>query len=66
MYGYYLWIVWSRGRGPRQGGAGKDVSWFLGVSEEGRRKVVDGAGLAVVVAFSGLVMTVSKTVLYCE
>lgn len=64
MYGYYLWVVWTRGREPK---GGKSVSWFVGTSEEGRRrKVVDGAGLAVVVAFAGAVMTLSKTVLYCK
>ena len=64
LYGYYLWVVWTRAREPR---GGKGLGWLVGASEEGRRrKVVGGAGLAVVVAFAGAVMTVSKTVLYCE
>jgi hypothetical protein len=67
LYGYYLWVVWTRGREPgaRVGGR-KSVGWFVGVGEEARSKVVDRAGLAVMLAFSGAVMTVSKTVLYCE
>jgi hypothetical protein len=66
LYGYYLWVLWTRGREPR-GGQGKGVAWFVGANQEGRRKkVVDGAGLAVVLAFASLVMTVSKTVLYCK
>lgn len=66
IYGYYLWVLWTRGRAPRRGGQGKGVGWFIGASEEGRRKIVDGASLAVTLAFSAAVMTVSKTVLYCE
>jgi hypothetical protein len=65
LYGYYLWVVWTRGKEPR-GGQGKGVAWFVGASEEGRRKKVDGAGLAVVLAFASSVMTVSKTLLYCK
>jgi hypothetical protein len=65
MYGYYLGALWTRARAPRRGGH-KDIGWFVGVSEEGRRKVVDGASLAVVAAFAAAVMTLSKTILYCE
>lgn len=64
MYGYYLWIVWTRARDPKSG-QGKGMAWFVGASEEGRRKkAVDDAALAVVMAFAGAVMTFSKTILY--
>ncbi len=63
LYGYYLWILWARGRAPK---GGKDISWFLGVSEKGRRKIVDNGALALLLVFSGAVMTLSKTILYCK
>lgn len=62
LYLYYLWVVWFRAREPRNG---KGLAWFAGLSEEGRKKkVVDRAGLAVVLVFSAAVMTLSKTMLY--
>ena len=66
IYGYYLGVLWTRARVPRIGGQKKSTGWFIGMSEEGRRKVVDGASLAVISLFAAAVMTVSKTVLYCE
>ncbi len=63
LYGYYLWVLWARAREPT---GRKDISWFLGMSQEGRRKIVDDGALAMLLAFSGAVMTVSKTVLYCK
>jgi hypothetical protein len=66
MYGYYLGVLWTRARVPRIGGQKKSIGWFIGANEEGRRKVVDGASLAVIFLFAASVMTVSKTVLYCE
>jgi hypothetical protein len=66
MYGYYLVALWTKARAPRKGGPKKDIGWFIGVSQEGRRKVVDGASLAVISLFAAAVMTVSKTILYCE
>lgn len=60
----------SGGQGLRDGGGGGGggLGWFVGWSEEGRNKVVQGpkVGLAVVLAFAGAVMTFSKTLLYCE
>jgi hypothetical protein len=50
MYAVYLWLWYSRGRATSAG------------------RVVSGraAALAVLVGFSAAVMTLSKTVLYCE
>lgn len=73
FYVYYLWVVWSRGRVRSGRGRGKvrsgaKLAWFVGWSEGGRRKTVEGPGVsrAVLILFAGAVMTVSKTVLYCE
>ncbi|KAL9114979.1 MAG: hypothetical protein Q9227_001222 [Pyrenula ochraceoflavens] len=57
MYGFYLWVVWRNGRVGK--GEKKGVQWFAW-----DEKRVDQAGLAVLVAFAGSVMTLSKTVLY--
>lgn len=61
MYGYYLYKLIQCGSGT---GWHKvwDVSYWK------RETVVEGQGLAkaVVVCYAAAVMTVSKTVLYCE
>ncbi|ERF72623.1 hypothetical protein EPUS_05677 [Endocarpon pusillum Z07020] len=64
FYGYYLWVLWARARAPHGAGQRKDIAWFVGASEEGRRKIVENGGVAVLLVFSGAVMTLSKTVLY--
>lgn len=62
MYLVYLWIIYKHGRTEESKsgrGAPDDVA--------GRRKLSGRyAAIAVVVAFSAAVMTLSKTVLYCE
>ena len=71
MYTYYLWVVYQHGRSaggvkgrgaPSVGAKGGVVGWI------GEAKVVRGrsGGVASLVAFSAAVMTVSKTLLYCE
>lgn len=59
MYLVYVWLYFSRGR-PVEGPAG--------AKKKKKKKVVGGraGALAVVVGFSAAVMTLSKTVLYCE
>lgn len=62
MYLLYLYLVYGYGvhEGDRSGRGAPN--WLLA-----RRKVVGKeAGLAVLIGFSACVMTVSKTVLYCE
>jgi hypothetical protein len=61
MYGYYLFELFRCGKGTEWFKV-YDASWW------GRRTAVEGdaMALAVVTCFSGAVMTVSKTVLYCE
>lgn len=75
-YGCYLWGVWRFGR--EENGAGEGAKRLPGrprkdavvrVVEEVRGwRVVEGraAGRAVLVGFAASVMTLSKTVLYCE
>ena len=58
MYVFYLWVVWANGK---PGDEGKSIGWYL-MGE----KVVEDASLAVLVCWAGAIMTVSKTLLYCE
>lgn len=65
-YIYYLWIVYTYGTstsGGRGSKAKKDVKWLLTAD-----KVVPGrlGATALLVAYSASLMTLSKTVLYCE
>ena len=66
MYLVYVWLWWARGREAQVPVVGE------GEEEEGgevvTRRTLTGrpAALAVVLAFSAAVMTLSKTVLYCE
>ena len=55
MYAVYVWIWYTRGQGRMVQGRGK-------VKSVGGR----AGGVAAVVGFSAAVMTLSKTVLYCE
>lgn len=72
-YGWYGWVVWRCGHGRQGGGEGGaregrgapgrgKVGWW------GEARVVRGPGVAgaVLVGFAASVMTVGKTVLYCE
>lgn len=65
MYTYYLYIVYVHGKSSKAQGRGapKKNAGFLG-----EQRYVEGrnAALALVVAYAAAVMTVSKTVLYCE
>jgi hypothetical protein len=61
MYGVYLWIAFSYGV-AEVGKMGRGSPGILG-----RRKIVGReAGVAVLIGFAVAVMTLSKTVLYCE
>jgi hypothetical protein len=65
MYMYYLYILYAYGKPSAKQGRGApkpSTAGFLG-----QQRVVDGkmAGVAVLVAYSAALMTVSKTVLYC-
>ena len=65
-YLIYLWIAYSAGKPEKVKGTGApspDIAGYLGMG-----RVIEGrvAGWAVLLGFSMSVMTVSKTVLYCE
>ena len=66
MYAYYLYILYAFGRQSSAKGRGAPSPAIAGFV--GQQRYVDGqkGALAVVVAFSAAVMTVSKTVLYCK
>ena len=61
MYGYYLYILATRGR---------ETGWYRFWDQSFyQQKIVvkgDQVALAVVIAFASAIMTVSKTVLYCK
>jgi hypothetical protein len=66
LYGLYLAIVWNHGR-PSAGGRGVQVGegvkgWISG----GMRVEGKTGNRALLVGFTAAVMTLSKTVLYCE
>jgi hypothetical protein len=61
LYGVYLWIAYAYGV-QEAGKLGRGSPGILG-----RRKIVGReAGVAVLIAFATAIMTLSKTVLYCE
>lgn len=64
MYGYYLYILFAHGRQSKAQGRGAPKASTVGFL--GQQRYVDGqmGALAVLVAYSAAVMTVSKTVLY--
>ncbi len=65
MYIYYLYILFAYGKRSAAHGRGAPKPAVAGFW--GEQRYVDGkmAAVAVLVAFSAAVMTVSKTVLYC-
>jgi hypothetical protein len=65
MYIYYLYILYAYGRQSTVPGRGAPKPATAGVLGEAR--YIDGkmAGVAVMVAFTAAIMTVSKTTLYC-
>lgn len=66
MYIYYLYILFAYGKQSKAQGRGAPKASSIGFL--GQQRYVDGkmAGVAVLVAYSAAVMTVSKTVLYCK
>lgn len=66
MYVYYLYILFAHGRQSKAQGRGAPKTSKVGFL--GQQRYVDGrmGALAVLVGYSAAVMTVSKTVLYCE
>ena len=66
LYAYYLYIVYAYGQSSTAQGRGAPKASKLGFLSQ--QRYVDGkqGALAVLVAYSAAVMTVSKTVLYCE
>lgn len=66
MYIYYLYIIYMFGKQSKAQGRGAPKASSVGFL--GQQRFVDGqkGAVAVLVAFSAAVMTVSKTVLYCE
>ena len=66
MYGVYLYIVYAHGSPERRQGTGAPdkgkVGWF------GETRTVYGkeAVVAVLIAYSSFLLTLSKTILYCE
>lgn len=65
-YTVYLWIMWTKGRRESVTGRGAPSKNTVGMLGEAR--VVRGtmAAWAVLIGFGTSLMTVSKTVLYCE
>lgn len=65
MYMYYLYIMYAFGRQSTAQGRGAPSPAAVGFF--GQQRYVDGkqGALALLVAYSAAVMTVSKTVLYC-
>jgi hypothetical protein len=66
MYFYYLYILYAHGRQSKAQGRGAPKVSTIGFL--GEQRFVDGqkGAIAVMVGNSAAVMTVSKTVLYCE
>lgn len=66
MYVYYLYILFVFGRQSKTQGRGAPSTAKVGFL--GQQRYVDGqkGAIAVLVAYSAAVMTVSKTVLYCK
>ena len=66
LYGYYLYVLYRYGRSSSAQGRGAPKMERVGFL--GKQRMVEGemGALAVVVAYSAAVMTISKTVLYCE
>ena len=66
MYGYYLYILYAYGKQSKAQGRGAPKASAVGFL--GQQRFVDGTmgALAVLVAYSAALMTVSKTVLYCK
>lgn len=66
MYAYYLYLLFSKGHQSRAQGRGAPDKRVLGFL--GEQRYIEGSwgAWAALVAFSAAVMTVSKTVLYCE
>ncbi len=65
MYGYYLYILFAHGRQSKAQGRGAPKALTVGFWGQ---RYVDGqmGALAVLVAYSAALMTVSKTALYCK
>lgn len=65
-YIVYLWIMWRQGRQENVSGRGAPSKNTIGML--GNARVVHGrmAAWAVLIGFGASLMTVSKTVLYCE
>jgi hypothetical protein len=66
LYGYYLYILFAYGKQSKAQGQGAPKPPTVGFL--GQQRYVDGqkGALAVLVAYSAALMTVSKTVLYCK
>lgn len=66
MYVYYLYILFAFGRQSKPQGRASPKASTVGFL--GQQRYVDGqkGAIAVLVGYSAAVMTVSKTVLYCE
>lgn len=66
MYGYYLYILYAYGKQSKAQGRGAPKASTVGFLSQ--QRYVDGkmGGVAVLVAYSAALMTVSKTVLYCK
>jgi len=66
MYGYYLYILYAYGKQSKAQGRGVPKASTVGFL--GQQRFVDGrmGGIAVLVAYSAALMTVSKTALYCK
>jgi hypothetical protein len=57
MYGYYAYVYFTEGKAAK----GASASAWTGKTIEG-----SAAGKAAIIGFSGAVMTLSKSVLYCK
>jgi len=66
MYAYYLYIVFAYGKASKAQGSGAPDAEKVGFLGQQRSVAGSKGALAVLVAYSAAVMTVSKTVLYCR
>ncbi len=66
LYLYYLYILYVYGKPSPAPGRGAPKPSTIGFLGEGRYVTGKVAGMAVLALFSGSLMTLSKTILYCK
>lgn len=66
FYIYYVYVLYAYGKSSPAPGRGAPKPTTIGFLGEQRHLAGKMAGIAVLVLFSGALMTLSKTVLYCK